>query len=363
MRSNLVRLSAAFLLAVASSASLAQVRANLPGSIVESASIGGPERQQIAAFVDALSADATGADEDAANRARAALVAPMRDHRASVAFRQAFASASLETIRRLTGSEDPGARIAGLRLAGALATADTTALITGALGDADEGVRVYAAAEARRVFETTAANGPAMTESQATALVTALADALDDAGGPFRQSLIRALGAAAQMDVRELANTRQSALVSLCNAVGSIVREMDNADLTTHRDTILLATTAATRALSQVGAAVPDSGAKAGAELGGEVLAVILQRDIQGANAQDKTEDVRLTRAAESLVYFARRRAIENARGDASTVPQTDLAGLLEKGDRAFRRELLALIGPGSAMLAQFQLPDNRFVK
>lgn len=363
MRPNLARLAAAFVLAAASSASLAQVRATLPGSIVESASIGGSERQQITDFVTALSKEAIGTDADAADRARAALVAPIREHRASVAFRQAFAAAAIDTVRQLAGSNDPGARIAGLRIAGALATADTTALVTEALGDSDEGVRVYAASEARRVFETTAANGPAMTESQATALVNALGSALPNADGLFRQSIIRALGAAAQMDVRELPGTRQTALTSLSNSVAAMVRGMDRSDLTTHRDTILLATTAATRALSQVGTTVPDAAAKAGAELGGEILAVILDRDVKGLNSTDKAEDVRLTRAAESLVYFARRRAVENAKGDAASVPQTDLAGLLEKGDRSFRRELLALIGPGSSMLAQFKLPDNRFVK
>lgn len=368
MRRIRARLSAACLLAgvlaLPATTALAQTRATLPGSVIEAASIGGAERSQIDAFVAALAPAATGNDAEAATRARKELVAPLTGTRPSVAFRQAFSQSASSMLTSMIASDDPGARLGGLRLAGHLGTGDTVAMVRGALQDSDAGVRLFAAVQAGRVFEVTNTAGPALTESQATQLIDALkASATAESGPKYIQTVIRALGSAAQLRLRDLPNTRSHALDALAKVATDRARAIQPADLLAHQETLLLATSIATRSVSEAGTTVSDAAAKSAAELGGQILAITLARQTQNLMGSDPEGDIRLLNAGESLIYFARRRQVENARGNPGSVPQTKLAELFRAQDRGFRNELVRLIGPGSDFLRQFGLPNDRFVK
>lgn len=340
----------------------AQLAPRLPGSIVESASVGSAERDAINSFIDALSDAALNGEADEAASARIALVNPLRENRPSVSFRQSFAQAASGLISDLVASDDMSARLAGLRLAGYLGTSDTARVIAESLQDANPGVGVFAAVQARRVFEVSSNNGPALTDSQASTLVQSVADAMSTADDRLMaESLIRALGAAAQSRPREMTQTRTSAANSLAQAMSERLTGSDASDLLDMQDPIVIAASSLTRTMSDTGNNVSAEATKAAAGFGGDVLALLLTREIQGTNDATPDADVRLLRAVESLVYFARQR--QAGSGGASSVPQTDLAGLLESGSRDFRRELVDLIGPGSSMLAQFGFADDRFIK
>ncbi len=364
---SMSRLSAAFLLALAiglpAPAASAQVRSELPASVVEAASIGASERAQIDQFIAQITAAATGADAEAVTRARRDVVAPLTGRNPSVSFRQAYAQASAALMGSLLASEDAAARIAGLRLAGHLATGDATAVVRNALKEPDPGVRLFAAVQARRVFEVTANAGPALTEAQLGQLVEALAASADaEASQPHVQAVIRALGAGATVRSRDLNATRSAALAALARVASARVRSVGPGGFVADENTILEAATLATRALSEAGATVTDPAAKAAAEFGGDMLSMTLRRQTQNMMGEQLDADLRLLSAGESLIYFARRRQVENARGNAAAVPQTTLASLLSNKDRSFRNELVRLIGPGSEFLRQFGLPDTRFV-
>lgn len=338
----------------------AQLAPRLPASIVESGSVGSAERTAIDEYINALADDARAGEGDTANEARTLLVRPLRENRPSVSFRQAYARSASGLIADLTGSDNTAARLAGLRLAGNLGTGDTARVIADAFDDADAGVRVFAAVQARRVFDVSSENGPALTDSQSAQLVNAVADAMQDADDRVMiESLIRALGAAAQSRPAEMAAARAAAANRLAQGMSALVTDTPPADLMEIRDPIIIAASSLTRTLSDTGNRVSGDAAKAAAGFGGDVLARLLTREIQGMNDADPADDVRLLRSAESLVYFARQRQA----GNGSAIPQTNLAGLLESGSRDFRRELVALIGPGSSMLAQFGFSDDRFVK
>lgn len=340
-----------------------QVRAELPASVVEAASIGAGERSQIDAFVAQLAPVAAGDQPEATARARRDLITPLLGRQPSVAFRQAYSQAASELLSGLLTGDDAGARIAGLRLAGNLATGETAGMVQQALGDDDAGIRLFAAVQARRIFEITAAAGPALTEPQAQRLSQALAESVDgESDRAYAQAVIRALGAASQIRARELTATRSTALAALARVGARRAGTVGPQNLPAASDTLLLATSIATRSVSEAGVTVSDDAAKAAVELGGEILAVLLTRQTQNLIDADPETDVRLLAAGESLIYFARRRQVENARGSTSSVPQTNLAELLRTKDRGFRNELVRLIGPGSALLAQFGLPDNRFI-
>lgn len=356
--------SLALALTFTTTPALAQVRATLPGSIVESASVGGAERQQIEAFVAELSGPAKGSDAEAAAKARLELVTPLRDNRPSVSFRQAYARAATPLLGDLLGSDQADARIAGLRLAGNLATGDTATMIAGAMQDPDAGVRLFAGTQARRVFEVSAANGPALTDAQAAELAGALNTALKATTSPVEaETYIRALAIAAQARGSDLSSTRARSILAISTAVSNRVRGGSPSDIAGMQDIILIASNALTRALSDPGVNLNNDSAKAAAEMGGDVLAVLLAREIDGLNDRDNTVDIRLLRASESLVYFARRRVVENAKGNPNSVPQTNLAGQLESGDRSFRTAIVGLIGSGSGLLREFGLPNDRFIK
>lgn len=367
MRRTLARLSAAALLGALSlpaSTGWAQVRSDLPTTVTEAASIGSSEQSRITEFVTATAAEATGADAEAADRARAALVAPLNSGRPSVAFRQAYSQAVSPTIATLTKSEDAGAQLAGLRVAGSLGTGEAAATVRSMLTAKDTGVRLFAAVQARRVFEVTSSYGPALTDSQASQLVDDLVKTVDAKSDPLVvQATVRALSAGAQLRPKDLASTRSKALTAMCDTIGARVRSMDPKNPDAERDTILTAADAATRAVSEVGANVTDAAAKSAAQLGGDILALVLKRHSGNMIGADRDTDTRLVRAGEALVYFARRRQAENARQNAAAVPQFNLVALFEAKDRNFRNELVRLIGPGSDFLRQFGLPDDRFVK
>lgn len=351
------------LLAASALPAAAQLGPTLPASVVESASVGSAERSSIDAYVAALTPDAIGTDAEKAAAARTALVKPLRENRPSVSFRQAYARSAADLISKLLASDEP-ARIAGLRLAGNLATGDTARTIADALKDPDAGVRVFAGVQARRVFEVSSQNGPALTDSQSSQLVASLSAALTASQDRIiSETLIRALSAAAQSTTQDMTASRTAAAIALGNDMSARVRATSPSDLPAIQDPILIASSSLTQTMSNPSATASNDAAKAAAGFGGDVLAALLTREIQGMNDAAPSDDVRLLRAAESLVYFARRRQLENANANAGSIPQTNLAGLLESGSRDFRRELVALIGPGSRMLAQFGFADDRFVK
>lgn len=351
-------------LAFSGSLSAAQTRVELPASIIEAGTIGATERTQIDRFVAEIGAQATGTDAEAASRARRELIAPLTARQPSVAFRQAYAQSASSLMQTLMGSDDATAKAAGLRLAGNLATPEAATIVRNALVESDPGLKLFAAVQARRVFEVTANAGPAMPESQILQLVEALGTTLgEDPNTPQTQAVIRALGAGSLIRSRDLSNTRSRSLVGLSTAARGAIAGIGPGDLLEHEDTLLLAASTAVRSVSEAGATVSDEGAKAAAELGGEILALTLQRHSQNLMGTDRDADLRLVNAAESLIYFARRRQVENARGNVAAVPQTRLAELLENQDRGFRNELVRLIGPGSEVLRQFGLPDNRFIR
>ena len=351
-------------LALAGASAHAQVRAELPASVVEAASIGPAERSQIESFVESLAQAATGADPEAATRARRDLITPLSGRQPSVAFRQAYAQAASGLMRTLLNADEPADRIAALRLAGNLATGDALANIRDALGAEDPGVRLFAAVQARRVFEVSGASGAAVTESQSQQLIEALADSAgQDAPEAHAQAVVRALGAGALLRARELGDTRSRATTALARVAAAGIQGADPADLLNHENTLLTAASLVTRSVSEAGATVSDDAARAAAELGGEILALILRRQTGNMIPDQPDADLRLVNAAESLIYFARRRHAENNRANPGSIPQTRLADLLRDRDRGFRNELVRLIGPGSEVLRQFGLPDNRFIR
>ncbi len=367
MPQALSRLSAAFLmglaLALPVSGAPAQVRAELPVSVTEAASIGASERTQIDQYIAQITAAVNGTDAEAITRARRDLVTPLTGRAPSVSFRQAYAQASSALMGAMLASEDPAARIAGLRLAGHLGTGEATTILRNALKDSDAGVRLFAAVQARRVFEVTATAGAAVTEPQLGQLIDALGESVNaESPQPHVQAVIRALGAGSTVRSRDLSATRSRSLAALSRVASARVRAMGPQNFVTDENTILEAATLATRSLSEAGVAMTDEAAKAAAEFGGDMLSMTLRRQTQNLMGTEIDADLRLLNAGESLIYFARRRQVENARGNAAGVPQTALANLLSTRDRGFRNELVRLIGPGSDFLRQFGLPDARFV-
>ncbi len=367
MQPSLARLAAAILIGATFSlpahSAWAQVRAELPAAVVEAGSIGANERGQIEAYLQNLAGALQGQDPEAVARARKDLVIPLTNPRASVAFRQAYNAVAAGAMASLLGSEDAAARIAGLRLAGHLATSEGAAAVRAGLTDRDAGVALFAAVQARRVFEITANAGPALPESQLLQLVEALGTSLKaDAPEAQAGAVFRALGAGAAIRSRDLSATRSRSLETLAKVASQRVRAVGPDRYTDEENTVLTAATLATRSLTEAGVSVNEAAVKAAAELGGDMLSMTLRRQTRQL-ITDAGADLRLLNAGESLIYFARRRHAENSGGNANAVPQTTLADLLSNKDRGFRNELVRLIGPGSDFLRQFGLPDARFVE
>ncbi len=127
--------------------------ATLGPEIVQRDAITPGDKAAIAAFVDTYRDRLSGADPIAIKNARAALIAPLQDLKATATFRINYGSAILDLLRKLLKEGKEIHQINALRIAGEVATPAALSLLKDGLADNKPGVRYAAAYGYARAFE------------------------------------------------------------------------------------------------------------------------------------------------------------------------------------------------------------------
>ncbi|MBO6514624.1 MAG: hypothetical protein JJ974_11725 [Phycisphaerales bacterium] len=336
---------------------------SLSVSIVEAASVGGSQRDQIQSFADHWSGRALQSDSQQASRAQAKLLEPLINPRVSIAFRQAYDESLGAYFDQLSSNGDIGSTLSALRISGELGTEDSVARIIAGLEHRDPGVQIFAAGRAGRVFRTTAANGPALSIVDLDKLIAALKKAASGGDQALVGACIQSLGQGGSLPSDEFLAQRARSLSVMCDAASEQV--VSDSDLETRARMAMQASSFATNSLLQVGEDSNTEAVRSAVALGANMIAISLSDVINSTMPAVGERDLQVTlvRSGESLLYFALREHAELNRRPIGNVEQTAFADLLEEGeDRSFRNQAALLLGPGSPIVTEFDFEDDQFV-
>ncbi len=294
---------AAAALAIAPTPALAQV-GELPGELITATRLSTEQEQTVRAFARQNAQDLGSTDADARRRARGRLLRPLATPDASVSFRLAYSGALMPELDRLSRQGEIEIRLNAIRVAGELATQDSSDLVLRALeSDATE-VRIMGSYALRRTFESLSAQPPALAEGRVRALVERAATMVERERDPLAfDAAVRTLAAAGRINRPNL-SLRNESYRRLADSVGSRVRSRP--------------TTADALGVMRTGEALLDvlrsiesldtQAAVAAGGFAGDALAMVrnaLASD-ESLNAADRDQLVNLAQIVEAVIFFAR---------------------------------------------------------
>lgn len=346
----------------------AQPIRELPRSTIETISVNAGQRSQIENFVNNWASQATSGDASNVKQALEALTEPLHGRGVSIAFRQSYAQLLMPTIDQLLEEDEVQSKISALRLAGDLATPAAANRVRRLINDDDAGVRLFAVASAGRLFESAGVHGPAITDSDASALIDTIIDSAREQGSDreHTRACARALTDATTIGTRDLTATRSNAIIALSELVGDqLIGLNDDDDPSFAQSLALEAASATTASISDISATVNADAARAAVRLGADIVAIPLRRVIaktiepQGERGMTASS----VQAGETLLYFARRKAAEIDGRSITGIETTNFSNQLESGnDRDFRNDAAALLAPGGPIVSGFGFEDDRFL-
>ncbi|MBM91825.1 MAG: hypothetical protein CMJ35_09475 [Phycisphaerae bacterium] len=367
--SRVTRPLSVLILAFGACTASAQPGTSLPRSTVETIGVNPSQRTQIQEFVTNWSSRVTSEDAQDIKRGIEALTAPLQGRGVSVAFRQAYTQALNPLFSELKANESVANKLSLLRISADLATPTAVNNIQGLMSDDDHGVRLFAISRAGQVFETTRVHGPAMTGTDANALINAITDAAQQNADQHEliKACARALASGTTLGTRDLGDARSRAIIALSDLVGSRLQALNaNEDPTFAQSLAFDAASATTRSISDITASVTAEAARAAVRLGGDIISVPLRRYLAKTlePQNDRELTVRSVQTGETLLYFARRKAAELDGKTVNDIETTSFSSQLEAGDdRDFRNDAAALLGPGSPIVRTFGFDDDRFLR
>lgn len=358
-----LRLAAAMLMLAAAPAWAQPTTADIPVGTVNSLMLGSTELAQIKTYIDAYAPALLGSPGVTQVRARKALINPLNLADVSVAFRQAYSDALGAHLQSLLKAADPGATLTGLRLAGELATEDAIELIIPFTSSDDDGIRLFAISRLERIFDVVAARTPSLSPATADRIVASLGAAL-----AAEQSVIvadagvRALLSASHIKQPNFEGIRFAAVTQMTTNVSTRFRKAPEAD---HSELLLAlrACGGARDALIDVSASPTDESCTATVALAGDVIASLFaqMRNQTLPPVGERSTQTQAVAAAEAALFHGRR--ISAAINSRSAVVPTTLAQFMASGnDRAFRDQVVFLLGPSSQLVEDFGFDPKRFV-
>ena len=345
----------------------AQTASSLPRSTVETISVNSGQRAEIESYVNNWSQRVNSDDAQDVKRAMEALTEPLHERGVTIAFRQAYAQLVMPIIDDMADSGSVQGQMNALRLAGDLATPRAALKIRSMFNNDDAGVQLFAISNAGRVLQSIGVHGPSMSIADANALINeineAAADNMDNI--ELTRTCARALTEGTRISSRDLADVRNNAIVALSDLVGSHLRSVVGSDDPSFAQSLALdAASALTQAMSDISAQINADAARASVRLGGDIIAVPLRQVIANSipDTDDRDSTIKSVQSGETLLYFARRKAVELDGKSSVGINTTDFSTMLSEGeDRDFRNEAASLLSPGGA-LKDFGFADDQFL-
>lgn len=322
-------------------------QAALPDELIANPQLSGSEQERLNAFVTAVVGDLSSRDAEAARDARDEVLESLERDSVSVDFRIRYAEALLPTVRKLMAAAEPGQRLTGLRLAGALATEDSADLVVAALQSQEPSERYMAVSSMGRIFRASASQPPAVSRNRLQRLVSEI----DQLVRAEQDAAIVDTGARALLDASAIPNDVIAGVAAEADAAlfAALSERVQNADAA---EVSLM--TAAMRALESAQRRILGEGlsrplAQASAALAGDSIAMLVRTGADGPVA------VQLAGAADALIVFA----TENLDPRAQANP-ANLGQAVENGNLAEAAE--AVIGPDGVLTRPpHGLPADRF--
>lgn len=207
--------------------SRAAAQAEIPREVVEKTVLTEEDKQVIDKFVAQRLPDLSSSDPAAMKKSRDELIRPFRSPLVSVAFRQLFSDKVKEELKKNANAKDLIA-VNALRIAGDVATSDSSTLLEQKLKDTSEVIRYAAVKGLERTMEAIATRNAAIPPNRVETLVAELGDViLDPKSTPdVMDAGVRALRQA--MDVnRPGFSVRPLAIRTLTEAVGKLCLRND----------------------------------------------------------------------------------------------------------------------------------------
>ncbi len=305
------------------------------------------------------------ADASTASNARDRLTQPLTSSSASVAFRLAYSGVLTPQLTGLAASPEIGARLGALRVAGMLATDESSAIVLGAMTDDEPSVRLFAAAQLGETLAASRTGAPALTPEGADEIVRALGEMIASADSPLEAAAaVRALAVGTRIEQRGFDAVRNLAASQLGARTGERVRRLgaDSAD----ELEIIVALEACAAGRTAVTAATSRPDANATTQIigmGADVMAWALSRWV-GKHMPPVGErglESQAVGAAENVIYFARQHAARLKGQSPASNPPRIAQSLRDGDDRAFRTAALALLGSDGDLVREFAFKADRF--
>ncbi len=297
-------------------------------------------------------------DPAAISKARGVLLAPLRGEKVGLGFRVEYAQWLVPVLRPLVADKRDEVAINAVRVAGELATRNSAELLTEAMKDPREGIRVAAAMGYRRIFSTLQGGQQTLSAQQATAVVNEIGAALGkDPSASVAESLVVALEAAVAVPETIVPDLRLTALDQISDRVGARAREPHSGP--EFIPAVLRAGRAARTVLVAVNSKAPSPATlvKVGG-LAGDSVAMVRNLLSGGAELSEAERGDLATLAAQAEGIYG----LAHTQLGGSPVA-LKLESLLDgTKDEQFKAAAAKLIGPDSALTKPpFALPMARF--
>lgn len=333
--------------------SFAQIN-ELPAQMIESVVLSGDQDAEVKRYAEFNLPGLT----DAAKRreARAAILRPLDNARASADFRFKYSKALLPKLQQLSGSTDDVVAINALVVCGELATPDAASLVVSKLADSKPQIRYQAAYGLRRTFEAMVNSPRAIDDGGASQLIRDTAARLAAEKDP----LVTIALIEAALQSCSIPKLEGEALKAISSAMGAQSLATNAKTATPQQLFTLVKVGQGVRdMLANMGGQLPADAVKSASELGGRLVGVSLRAietksvpmPAEGTRSEVRDLHVQISTLGQNIAKLA---STSLSPSTPIAMPEGSLGDLLKKGsvrdDASFAEDARKIIGPGGVM-------------
>jgi hypothetical protein len=344
-------------MSIALTASGARAQAEIPKEIVEKPVHSAEDQAAVKKFLDERFPLFDGKDPGAMKRGRDELLSAFKNPRVSVAFRQSYNDAAMRELRKLAEDKNDMIVVTGLRIAGELATSDSTTILEAKLADPRVAVRFAAVNGLERTMAALAARNPAIPRERAEALVDKLGQVISDPKNNDYEVMDAAERALISAMNVTIGNVRPKAFQNLSASVAKLAQRFADQKTPPQIHIILVRAGETSRnALGAIQNPLAGDNVKDAASLSGHLLGWTMCQLKGGHLAEEEARDAaaKVAGVAENNIIIASQKA-----GVTAPSPQKlgdELAKGNNEGDNLFTRKIPEVLAP---LAGGFKLTDN----
>lgn len=323
---------------------------NLPDALIAQAELTAAQQQQVVQYAQGFAADLAKEPEQI-KRARDGILAPLGKRDVGVGFRQAYATALVDDLKRLAADQRDLVAANAMRIAGELATSTSVSVLLEGLKDARSPVKYAASFGLARAFDQASRTAPAINpadQQRALGQIRAYLEAQTDAH--LADGAVLAFVSACRVE-----SIRAQAVSELAKGASARARAIDPAqgDPAAMFSVVARAATAIRNAaVPTATGGLPESATRDALALAGDLLAAASRTiKVKVDSGKDLAPVVKL---GETLLLLT-------AKNLGATIPKLDSGDKLDRGDlTGFQQDIEKLLGAQGPMKG-LGFADDRF--